>query len=366
MNIYKTFFRPLLFKTDPEKIHNFSIAAGQKLGKIAPLINIMDAAYHVKDPRLNVQVGSLEFSNPLGLAAGYDKSGHAIRFLESLGFGHVEIGSVSALASEGNPKPRLFRLPADEAIVVHYGLQNEGAEQIANTLKKNRVKYKLGINIVKTNHGIDALPDKKEDIINDYRKSTIFLKDHADYITFNMSCPNTEMGRDFFADKKHITMFLSMLVELELKCPVFWKISPAGGIETNEKYLEACSPYSFDSDFICNLPPGQMVPFQTPEKIWSKMPGAVAGKPVEKILNNSLFEMYKRMDRKKYKLISAGGVFSAEDAYLKIKLGASLVQLLTGMIYLGPSIVKNINKGLIKLLDADGIQTINEATGTAH
>lgn len=366
MNIYKSVCRPLLFRIDPEKIHNFSISTGEKLGKIKPLVNSIHSIYRLKNTGLNQSICGINFENPVGLAAGYDKSGNAIPFLESFGFSHVEIGSISAEPSLGNPKPRLFRLPADNALVVHYGLQNDGAKGIANRLKKVYRKYPLGINIVKTNRGINAAPDSEDDILNDYRKSTLLLKDYADYLTYNMSCPNTEMGRDFFADKRHIELFLSTLKDINPDCPVFLKISPLGGIETIEKYLEACSSFDFVSGFIFNLPPGKVVPLKTPEKIWSKMPGAVSGKPVESLLNNCLSEMYKRMNREKYQLISAGGVFTAEDAYKKIKMGASLVQLLTGMIYQGPSIVKQINKGLLEFLRADGFQNITQAIGTDY
>lgn len=365
MNFYQSIVRPLLFQTDPEKIHNFSISAGQKLGKIKPIISALDSHFHVTDEKLHQKISGLNFENPIGLAAGYDKSGHAIPFLESLGFSHLEIGSVSAESSAGNPKPRLFRLPKDEAIIVYYGLQNDGAEAITNYLETIQHNYPLGINIVKTNKGIVRPCDTEQEILNDYRKSTLLLKKHAQYLTYNMSCPNTEMGRDHFADKKHIFHFLQMLAEIKPACPVFLKISPMGGVENIEKYLGACNDFDFVSGFIFNLPPGKKVPLITPQTTWENWPGAVSGKPVTAFLNNCLSEMYQRMDKKRYTLISAGGVFSAEDAYAKIKRGASLVQLLTGMIYQGPSVVKKINNDLIKLLEADGFKHISEAVGTA-
>jgi dihydroorotate dehydrogenase (fumarate)/dihydroorotate dehydrogenase len=366
MSLYKSIIRPVLFKTNPEKIHNFSISTGEKLGQIKPLVSALHSHYQVKDERLKSTICGIDFSNPVGLAAGYDKSGNAVPFLESLGYSHVEIGSVSAESSKGNPKPRLFRLPEDHALVVHYGLQNDGAGVIANRLSQIKRKCALGINIVKTNKGINALAESENDILEDYMKSSLLLKDHADYLTFNMSCPNTEMGRDFFGEKKHIVRFLSMLKEMELKCPVFLKISPVGGVETIERYLEAVEGFIFVSGFIFNLPPGKMVPLKTPKVIWEKMPGAVSGKPVETMLNSSIIEMYKRMDKSKYRLIGAGGIFTAEDAYLKIKLGCSLVQLLTGMVYNGPAVVKRINRGLLHFMEKDGLKNISEAVGTSH
>jgi dihydroorotate dehydrogenase len=366
VNIYNSIIRPVLFKTDPEKIHDFLISTGKKFGSISPIISALHSVYNFSDDRLKSTVCGIDFKNPIGLAAGYDKSGQAIPFLESFGFSHIEIGSVSAEISTGNPKPRLFRLPDDNAMIVHYGLQNDGAEVVATRLNQLDHKCPLGINIVKTNRGIEAPSESEYEIFNDYKKSTELLKDFGNYLTFNMSCPNTEMGRDYFADKKNIRRFLTMLSDIDINCPVFLKISPVGGIATIEKYLEAVNGIDFISGFIFNLPPGKKVPLKTPEKIWKQMPGAVSGKPVESLINYSISEMYKRMDSSKYIIIGAGGIFTAEDAFTKIKLGASLVQLLTGMVYTGPSIVKQINKGLIKLLDSEGIKNIQEAVGTVH
>jgi dihydroorotate dehydrogenase (fumarate)/dihydroorotate dehydrogenase len=365
MNIYNSIIRPLLFKIDPEVIHNFSIALGEKLGHLDPIINLLHSIYNVEDSRLESKIDGILFKNPIGLAAGYDKSGRSIRFLESLGFSHIEIGSVSAEISIGNPKPRLFRLPEDKALVVHYGLQNDGAEAVARRLNRAKQKRPLGINIVKTNRGINAPPDNEDAILEDYEKSALLLKDNGDYLTFNMSCPNTEMGRDYFADKEHIVRFLSVLSDINFKCPVFLKISPVGGIETIEKYLETADGFDFVSGFIFNLPPGKSVPLMTSEKVWKQLPGAISGKPVESLINYSIGEMYKRMDRSKYSIIGAGGVFSAEDAFTKITLGSSLVQLLSSMVYNGPSVVKKINEGLIQLLEVEGFNDITEAVGTA-
>ncbi|MEI6047293.1 MAG: quinone-dependent dihydroorotate dehydrogenase [Bacteroidota bacterium] len=366
MNIYSSIVRPLLFKIDPELVHNFFIAMGAKLGHLSPIINLLHSNYNIEDARLESKIDGILFKNPIGLAAGYDKSGQSIQFLESLGFSHIEIGSISAESSIGNPKPRLFRLPEDKALVVHYGLQNDGAEAVAKRLNLIKRKCPLGINIVKTNRGINAPQDNEDTILKDFEKSALLLKDHGDYLTFNMSCPNTEMGRDYFADKEHIVRFLTVLSDINFKCPVFLKISPVGGIETIEKYLETVDSFSFVSGFIFNLPPGKSVPLKTSEEVWKQLPGAISGKPIESLINYSIGEMYKRMDSSKYSIIGAGGVFSAEDAYRKITLGSSVVQLLTSMVYNGPSVVKKINEGLIQLFEADGFKDISEAIGTAH
>jgi dihydroorotate dehydrogenase len=365
VNIYRNIIRPILFQCDPERAHELAIQSGRLLSH-RPFPSLISKYYTITDPRLATEVCGLHFPNPIGLAAGYDKSGEAIPFLESLGFGHIEIGSVSAAPSKGNPKPRLFRLPQDSAIVVHYGLQNHGADLIAKRLNHTHHHHPLGINIVKTNRGINASPNTEEDILTDYIHAINQLKNCADYLALNLSCPNTEMGRDFFSEKAHIKRFITALNDLDIPCPVFLKISPTGGISAIEDMLEAVDHATFISGFTFNLPPGKQVPLSTPISIWQTMPGAIAGKPVEHLINTCITELYRRMNKKRYHIIGAGGIFTAQDAYHKIQLGASLTQLLTALIYNGPSIAHRINKELIELIERDGLKSISEAVGTKN
>jgi dihydroorotate dehydrogenase (fumarate)/dihydroorotate dehydrogenase len=363
MTLYTSAVRPLLFRIDAERMHHISIQLGSTMSWARPAIS---AVYGYRNPRLETEVCGLRFPNPLGLAAGYDKSGEAIHALSGMGFGHVEIGSVSADPSDGNPKPRLFRLPQDRAMVVHYGLQNDGADVIAERLAGHNLPVPLGINIVKTNRGICACTDSEDEIIADYMRSIRRLKDHAGYLTLNLSCPNTEMGRDFFSEKDHIARFLTALEDIDFPCPLFLKVSPKYGIPGMERLLEAAEGHDFVSGFVFNLPAGKPDGLKTPESVWKDMPGAVSGQPVEAQINFSIAEMYRRMDEKRYRLIGIGGVFTAEQAYEKIRLGASLVQLLTALVYEGPGVVKRINRGLAKLLERDGFANVNEAVGTGQ
>jgi dihydroorotate dehydrogenase len=366
MTLYKSLIRPLLFQCDPEWIHHTTIQAGRILGSSRPIRHILSTKYHIQDPRLQTKVCGIPFQNPIGLAAGYDKSGEAIPFLESLGFGHIEIGSISASLSHGNPKPRLFRLPQDQAVIVHYGLQNDGAETIAHRLTHRHHNHPLGINIVKTNRGIDAPADTEDDILTDYLTSVRLLKNKGDYLTLNLSCPNTEMGRDFFADKEHIVRFLQALSSENIPCPVFLKVSPIYGIPYIETLLEATEDFNLISGFIFNLAPGKTVPLKTTPQTWQTMPGAVAGKPVKEQMNTCIKELYQRMNKDRYHIIGIGGISTAEDAYEKIQLGASLVQLLTALIYEGPKVVHQINEGLCHLLNRDGLSSISQAIGTKN
>jgi dihydroorotate dehydrogenase (fumarate)/dihydroorotate dehydrogenase len=364
--MYQTAIRPLLFRCDPEWVHNQTIRQAEFFGAFAPVLGVLSRCCECSDDRLATEVCGLRFANPIGLAAGYDKNGRAIRMMAALGFGHVEIGSVSAFPSQGNPKPRLWRLPADRAICVHYGLLNDGAEAVARRLTGQRWPVPLGINIVKTNHGINASPDSAETIFDDYLRSVALLKDVGDYLCLNLSCPNTETGCNFFALPGKLEELLARLKELNLSCPVFVKISPVGGVPAIEGVLQAAESFRFVSGFIFNLPPGKPANLRTPRAVWQSWPGAVAGEPARAPIGACVRELYRRMDRKRYRIIAAGGVFSAEDAYEKIRLGASLVQLVTGLIYEGPLLIKRINQGLCRLLEREGLKNIPAAVGIAE
>lgn len=360
MSLYTSLIRPLAFRLDPERAHRIALRAGALASFAAPALR---SRLRTSDPRLRIEVAGMRFDTPIGLSAGFDKSGEAIETLAGLGFGHVEIGSVSADPSNGNPRPRLFRLPEDRAIVVAYGVPNDGARTVAARLEKISLPVPLGINIVKTNRGPGIPPESAGEIIGEYVDAARVLAPHADYLMFNLSCPNTEDGRDFFADRGHLDASLAALGEIGLTRPVFLKVSPLGGVTMIEQVLEAAAPHSYISGFMFNLPsvkPGNM---RTPEAVWKSIPGAVSGPPAAELLDRSLREMWRRIDRRRYALIASGGVFSAEDAYAKIKLGASLVQLLTALVYEGPGVVRRINRDLAALLARDGFNHVADAVG---
>jgi dihydroorotate dehydrogenase len=358
--IYSTFIRPLAFRLDPETAHHLAIAAGARLGWAA---RMMRAVTRIDDDRLATDVAGLHFPTPLGLAAGFDKSGSAISALAGLGFGAIEIGSVSLDPSPGNPKPRLWRLPDDNGIVVHYGLPNDGAAVIAERLTRTRLPVPLGINLVVTNRGPGAAPLTADQIIGEYAAAAKAMAPHADYLMLNLSCPNTVDGRDFFADAGHLDACLAALGEAKLQRPVFLKVSPLGGIEAIERVLAAADRRDFVSGFMFNLPPVKPAGMRTPEQVWRKVPGAVSGPPASALSDFCIRETYGRMDRKRHVLIGAGGVSTAEDAYAKIRLGASLVQLLTALIYQGPGVVRRVTTGLAQLLARDGVKNVRDVVG---
>ena len=360
MTLYSTFIRPLVFRLDPETAHHLAIAVAARLGLAS---NTMRAVTRIDDKRLSTDVAGLHFPSPIGLAAGFDKSGTAISALAGLGFGSIEIGSISIDPSIGNPKPRLWRLPDDRAIIVHYGLPNDGAVAIARRLSTTKLPVPLGINLVVTNRGAGAFPLNADQIIDEYVAAAKIMAPHADYLMLNLSCPNTVDGRDFFADQGHLDACLSALDSIKLKLPVFLKVSPLGGVAAIERVLAAADSREFVSGFMFNLPPVKPEAMNTPEKIWRSLPGAVSGPPAAALADFCIAETFRRMDRKRHVLIGAGGVASAEDAYAKIRLGASLVQILTVLIYEGPGVVRRITEGLAELLARDGITHVTDAVG---
>lgn len=360
MGIYSSIVRPLAFRLDPENAHLIAIRMGARL---SPLAGVLRPLFTVSDPRLATNVAGIRFPSPIGLAAGFDKSGEAVETLAALGFGFVEIGSVSLDPSGGNPYPRLFRLPQDRAIVVHYGLPNIGAASISAHIGKIDLPVPLGVNLVKTNRGIGAAPETADQIIAEYVATARAFASHADYLMLNLSCPNTEDGRDFFADRAHLDACLVAFSGITWDVPIFMKVSPLGGIPTIERILAAAEPHDFIKGFMFNLPPGKPEGLRTAETIWRSMPGAVSGPPAAPLLDHCLRECYRRMDRKRYVLFASGGVFTAEDAYAKIRAGASLVQLLTALIYEGPGVVHSITRGLVRLIEREGLKSVTDAIG---
>ncbi len=366
--MYRRLIRPLLFRLDAEFVHQGTVELCRWLGAIPGLPSLTRSILEYRDPALQTEVAGLRFDNPLGLAAGWDKNGRALRMLNSLGFGFAEIGSISARPSAGNPRPRLFRLPQDRAIIVNYGLPNDGAQAVAARLQSQAQTGLVGINIVKTNDGPDAPACSDDAILADYEQSARLLHQHASYLTLNLSCPNAKGGRDFFAQSGSIARLLERLASIDIQCPVFLKIAPHDDPTEHERVLQECEAFPWVRGFCFNLPSGKPATLQitTPKEYYTQLPGAVSGRPVEQLINRCIAGFYAQMDRKRYVLIGTGGVFSAEDAYHKIRLGASLVQLYTAMIYEGPGIAKRICKGLTQLLHRDGFTNITQAIGTAE
>lgn len=372
MSVYRLLVRPLLFRLDPEVAHHATIRACRVTARLPAGAAATRAMFSPGSTRLRTEVAGLTFPHPIGLAAGWDKSGTALGLLASLGFGFAEIGSVSARPSSGNPRPRLFRLPKDRALVVNYGLPNDGAEAVARRLAEYRretpidVGAPIGVNLVKTNDGPEAPPCGETEILDDYHASFVALHRLADYVTLNLSCPNAEGGKDHFAEPGRVRRLLERLADAEPAGPVFLKVAPDPRPESIERLIEEAGPFPFVRGWIFNLPPGKppSLSLTTPPDRLASMPGAVSGRPVSAVVDRCIAEMNRRSPRGRFAIVAAGGVFTGEDAYAKIRLGASLVQIYTALIYEGPGVIKRIHRGLCRALDRDGFRTLDEAVGS--
>jgi dihydroorotate dehydrogenase (fumarate)/dihydroorotate dehydrogenase len=362
--MYESVVRPLLFRLDAERAHDLAVRTCELAGRLPLARRGARRAFGFSDSRLCVECAGLSFENPLGLAAGFDKNARALPLLASLGFGHVEVGSVSAHPSNGNPRPRLFRLPQDGGIVVSYGVPNEGADVVGRRLDARGRGTRLGVNLVKTND--PDRPAVEPDVYDDYARSFELLQGRGDYVALNMSCPNSPGDRDFFDDVSRFEPLLARLGALSPRVPVVLKLKPTRDPGVLREIVAISDGHPFVRGFAINLPAGKPADLRltAPRERLERMPGAVGGRPVEELINAILGTMSGLLGPdSRYGLIAAGGVFTAADAYRKLRLGASLVQLYTGLVYRGPGVVREILRGLVELLERDGFATVPEAVG---
>jgi dihydroorotate dehydrogenase len=360
--LYKNLCRPIFFCIDPEKIHDAMIKHGKLLGSHYITKKMTKLFFYYKNKKLQQTIAGINFPNPICLAAGFDKNAELTQILSEVGFGHIEVGSITGEPCYGNPKPRLWRLPKSKSLIVYYGLKNKGAETIANELqslkKNNKIKIPLGISIAKTN--CKATADTSA-AIADYCKAYKLLENIADYMTINISCPNAFGGQPF-TNAVDLDKLLKEIKNIKTnhQLPNFLKLSPDLKDEEIDSIIEVSRKYKI-TGFICS----NLTKNRGSQKIIEKdiqTVGGFSGKVVEEMADRQISRIYKKTG-KEFIIIGCGGVFSAEDAYKKIKLGASLIQLITGMIYEGPQSISEINQGLVKLLKKDRLNNISEAVG---
>jgi dihydroorotate dehydrogenase len=327
------------------------------LGKYEFTQKLTTLTFDYKNPVLDQKISGIKFENPVGLAAGFDKNAWLIDILPFVGFGFMEVGSITGEKCRGNEKPRLWRLINSKALMVNYGLTNNGAEKISRRLKDKKFHFPVGIKIAKTNNKATVQLKKG---IADYVKTAETFKNIGDYMTINLSCPNSFGGQDF-QKKSRLEKLLTEIKKLKLKKPIFLKIAPDLSEKQLDEIINLTKKYKL-TGFICsNLTKNRNNPKITDENLPEQ--GSISGKPAEELANQQIEYIYKQT-KGKFIIIGCGGIFSAKDAYKKIKLGASLVQLITGMIFEGPQLISEINQGLVKLLEQDGYKNISEAIGS--
>ena len=340
--------RSLIFKIDPERAHFLAI---QSL-KLNLVSNIFDE--NKNDPILKTKLFNQNLDNPIGIAAGFDKNAEVYNPLFKLGFVFVEVGTVTPLKQYGNEKPRVFRLVEDQALINRLGFNNHGSDTILNRIKSNK---KLGI------LGLNVGPNKdSNDRLNDYLIGLEKFSEVADYITINISSPNTENLRNFHEENKLKELLKSVSEkkkQLKSEIPVAVKISP----DISENQIDLISEILLENEISAIIISNTSeVSRETLQNIQRHQKGGLSGKPIEK-KSNLLISKFYNLIKCKIKIIGVGGVDSGKAAYDKFLLGADYVQLYTGMVFQGPNIAGMIKKDLKELLIRDGVKNFTEIVG---
>jgi len=340
--------RPFIFNLDPETAHDLAI----KSLKFNPLPKKI---FEVEDEKmLNIDLLGKHFPNPIGIAAGFDKSAEVYNSLLKLGFGFIEVGTVTPLKQFGNPKPRIFRLEDDNALINRLGFNNDGMEIVKNRIKLETKKGIVGVNIGPNKN----TSDQKDDFCLGLKN----FFDTADYITVNISSPNTDGLRDFH-DKEKLNNLLQTLNKIKkdkkTDIPLLLKISP----DIKDRYISEISDVAIKNNISAMILTNTSNSNRDNLVSTTKMEvGGLSGEPMQNISTNIIKKFYKKLSGK-IPIIGVGGVSSGKSAYEKIIAGASLLQLYTGFVYKGPSLAKDIKKELIQILKDEGINNIKDAVG---
>lgn len=335
-----------------ETAHNAASAGLSLLQYIPGGLALAGAGLEVRDPRLDVSIGSLRMPNPVGLAAGFDKHITLACALQHMGFGFLEVGTITPFPQPGRDKPRLFRVTSEKALINRMGFNNPGAAKAAENLKELRPKLKIpiGINIGK---GKDTPIERG---FEDYASAFEQLSPYADYVVLNVSSPNTVNLRAL-QESKLLEEILVVINSKKPQVPVFVKVAPDATDEQLEDIARLSITYNIGLVATNTTVDRTVLALKDPQE------GGISGAPVRSKANAVLKKLYK-LTRGGVPIIGVGGIFSAEDAYEKIRLGASLIQVYTGWIYQGPGLVAAINKGLLRFLDRDGFKNVKDAVGT--
>jgi dihydroorotate dehydrogenase len=362
--IYRSVLRPILFRLPPETVHELA------LHSLSFFLGSRTARKFVAGRTTPSPFGKLErfgltFRNPVGLAAGFDKNGTAAQALAALGFGFIEVGSVTSEPQPGNPRPRLFRLPRDRALINRAGFNNCGARQLAENIKRRRPDCVLGVNIGKSRR--IAI----EDAIPDYLGTFAAVYDVADYLAINVSSPNTpnlrelqrpEMLRNLLESLQQRNAELARQYGLSRPKPLLLKVAPDLTEAEIESIVEVAMGAGISGIIATNTTVRRDDLLTSNAYVTACGEGGLSGAPLRQRSNQVIALIY-RLTRGAVPIIGVGGVFTAEDAWEKICAGASLIQLYTGFIYEGPNVARRINEGVAENLKREGLRSLDDAVG---
>ena len=336
--------KPFLFLQDPEKVHYRVFSIIKNGFKLPFTKSIVRALYSFKDKNLEKKLFGIHFPNPVGLAAGFDKDAKLYKELNCLGFGFIEVGTVTPKAQDGNPKPRLFRLLKDEGLINRMGFNNGGVEAMVERLKGRNPNQIIGGNIGKNK----LTPN--ENALDDYLICFNALFDYVDYFVVNVSSPNTPNLRAL-QEKEPLTKLLMALQEenakKDKKKPILLKIAPDLSKEQLDDIVDIMKETKLDGLIATNTTIDRSTLSTASTVVESIGAGGLSGKPVRKRATEVIRYLSEKSN-KTFPIIAVGGIFTAEDAIEKLEAGADLLQVYTGFIYEGPAMIKKINKGIIK------------------
>ena len=375
--LYKNILKPILFLFPADYIHKIFLKLGFFLGRFKILKFITNKLFNYKNKSLEQNVLGINFKNPVGLAAGFDYDADLPNILGDVGFGYESIGTVTHDFYAGNTFPMLNRLPKSKSLLVNKGFKSNGIEKVLNKIKKSKKSLTVGISIGTTNKKYESEEEMVENFYEAFKKA--ITEKTFDYFEINISCPNlVHLPENFekFDTVNGLIRLLDKISNLEITKPVFIKMHCEKSVEETLNLCEVAKKYNFILGFVFS----NLVKDRNNSKLdknelekFKNHKGNFSGKPTQDLADNLISEVYKKYKNEKkedgsrrFILIGCGGIFDGKDAYEKIKRGATLVQMITGMIYEGPSQIGIINKELVEFLKEDGYKNISEAVGSYY
>lgn len=354
MNLYKPLVKPLLFQLSADRAHDLTLDLAAFVSRQRWMIRLIRSIYNREHPGLHQKIWGLPFHSPLGVAAGFDKNGHTPPLMKALGFGYMEVGSITANAGTGNPRPRSWRLPKDRSLINRLGLNNDGAKTVVKRLTNRSADFPVGINIAKThNPAIQG-----QDALDDYLFSLSLAKPVADYITLNISCPNTEEGKTF-EDPEALDRLLDHLCvgDDSSDPPVLIKLSVDLDDRQLYELLDVTESYAVSGYVAVNTSSGRANLKTDGKTLKAIGRGGLSGQAIAG-RSTAMIEKLSEHTKGEKTIIGAGGIFSAQDAIEKLKAGADLLQVYTGLVYEGPVLAKCINRGISDYLAENGLEHV--------
>ncbi len=358
--LYKKVFSKIIFLFNSELMHDLLTSYGEFLGKTYFSKRLLFYLFNVRSKYLVQEIKDITFKNPIGLAAGFDYKAKLTQILPCLGFGFGTVGTITNSPYEGNPKPRLARLLKSKSLMVNKGFKNEGIDKISKKLKNYNFDIPIGLSIGQTNTGDFSQQEAVNDIITAFRKAqkaNLKIK----YYELNISCPNLKSKVTFY-DPKNLGQLLEKIKKLNIKKPIFIKMPIGKSDKDILSMLKVIVEHKIDGVIFGNLQKNRSNKFLNKKEIAKYKMGNFSGKPTFEDSNHLIELAYKNF-KGRLTIIGCGGVFNGQDAYTKIKLGASLVQFITGLVFEGPILAASINSELIELLKKDGFTNVKQAVG---